>query len=139
MLTIPGKASPGYWLMVDDLTGKADFVMPHIKANEVPVASDWLSKVQQVLRRMRYPIQIEELLRQINSDGLEPSGGGTLQTGCMYLEYTIRREQDWPARFELRCYIETPKNWTEPKFVTAAEVAYIDEKLNRYRLDRANE
>lgn len=139
MLQEPGKAPPGFWLLVDDETGKADFVMPTVvRSPEPPAGSDWLVRVKDGIRQVKYPIRMEDFLREVHATGIISDSGGSTPDGRMYLEFTLRLDQKLPARFELRCYITTPEGWTGPKIVTAAELAYIDAAINRYVLADGN-
>lgn len=139
MLQAPGKAPPGYWLLVDDETGKADFMMPSVvKTREPPAGSDWLVKVKEGIREVKFPIRIEEFLRQVHASGIDSDSGGATPDGQVFLDYTLRNEKDSLARFELRCFVETPEGWTGPKIVTRAELSYVDATLNRYLLIDGN-
>jgi hypothetical protein len=139
MLQVPGKAPPGYWLFVNDETGKADFVMPTVvRTSEPPAGSDWLVKVKEGIRQVKFPIRIEEFLRQVHATGIDSDSGGATLDGQVFLDYTLRKEKDSLARFELRCFVATPEGWTGPKIVTRAELSYIDATLNRYLLIDGN-
>ncbi len=135
MLMEAGRPPPGYWLLIDDETGKADFVFPMItRLPEPPGGSDWLFKVREAMKHVKYPLRLEDFLRQVHATGIQSNSGGSTSDGRMYMEFPLRRESEGPARFELRCYIDTPEAWTEPKTVTGAELAYIDAGTNRYLL-----
>ena len=135
MLQEPGQPPPGFWLLIDDATGRTDFVMPMVaKAPGPPAGSDWLAKVKNGIQQVKYPIRLEDFLGVVQATGPRADSGGSTPDGRDFLEFTLRRERDGPARFELRCYIVTPEGWTGPKIVTAAELAYIDEAINRYVL-----
>jgi hypothetical protein len=138
MLQARGKPVPGYWVLVNDETGQADLMMATAgPASKMP-GSDWLARVQEGILRAKYPVPLEEFLNQVHATGIVSDSGGSTPQGRMFLEFTLRNESGTPARFELRCYIKAPKNWTDPKIVTGAELAYIDAAINRYVLTDGN-
>lgn len=139
MLQEPGKNPPGYWLQIaDDDTGRAGFVMPQLKAVGSPAGSDWLIRVQEALATIKYPIVLEDFLREAHLTGIENTGGGTAPDGRFFLTYTLHQEKDSPVRFEVECYYTAPDGWTGRKMVHGAELTYWDAARYRYVLRREN-
>lgn len=133
ILWLPGKTP--FQLYINDATGEASFLAPEIHPDQrFAVGPDWLESVADVLSRTRYPIDLEEFMRAAHFAGAEFTMGGTTADGRPFLDYAMRRERDTPARFEVRCYYETPRGSSGPKIVTAAELSYTDAKVNRYLL-----
>lgn len=108
------------------------------RTSEPPAGSDWLVKVKEGIRQVKFPIRIEEFLRQVHATGIDSDSGGTTLDGQVFLDYTLRKEKDSLARFELRCFVKTPEGWTGPKIVMRAELSYVDATLNRYLLIDGN-
>jgi hypothetical protein len=136
MLLLPNGPSP-FHLFIEDATGNAEYLAPIVKAEVLPQGdnSDWLIKVDSVLKHARYPIELETLKRAAYFTDSEFSMGGS-ENGRTFLDYTIRQDGHGPARFDLRCFVTEPEGDGGPKMVTAAEIAYWDAKVYRYRLVR---
>lgn len=127
-----------YWLLVDDATGSAEFMMPtlHPQEHPHPPGEDWLAKIDDGLARTKYPIGIEQLLRNLHLEGVTCDGGGRFDEKTFFLDYTLRHEKDTPARFNLRCYYLDPGTDAHPKIIIHAELTYVDSYVRSYRLTR---
>jgi hypothetical protein len=135
-LLLPDVPSP-FLIYVDDATGNAEFLTPVIHGEQkLPAGADWLVKISDALTQTRFPIELETLMRTTHFAGAKATGGGVKANRALFLEYTIRDEDDAPARFEIRCYYSQNHMPSSPKMITAVELAYVDAKLNRYRLVR---
>jgi hypothetical protein len=129
-----------YWLHIADATGKAEFVMPMVVAEQKRVeGADWLFKLDEALGKLSLPLKMEDVLRAVDLTGVASGMGGRAVDGRFFEDYTLRVDGELPARFELRCYYTLPEGWPGPRIVSSAELAYIDAKTCRYRLVRARE
>lgn len=127
----------GYWLHIDDATGKTEFVMPMMKLEQtLPPNNDWLFKIDEALRATSLPAPLETLLRLPALAMAEPSGGGGTADGSAYLEYALRQKLGSPERIEVRFYHRPQTASTETLVVTGTELAYVDDGTYRYRLIR---